>query len=325
MNDNAIDSAQPLAGKAAALLFTVFTPTFNRAHTLHRPYQSLRAQTSRNFEWLVVDDGSVDGTRELVEAWQREADFPIRYVAQANGGKHVAFNTGVREARGTLFLTLDSDDECVPTALERFAEHWRGIPESDRARFSAVTCLCVDQYGQLVGDRFPREILDSNSLELRYRYRVKGEKWGFQRTEVLRAFPFPEPSGVRYVHPSVVWNAISSIYVTRYVNEALRVYHVSTTPGESLTTETNERKHAVGQAMSYRSLLNNGLKWLRYAPREFAMAAVLFTYYSLLSGTGLTAQFRALRSAARLLWLAVLPASLYKFARDRVAGRSALK
>src|SRR5258707_14117604 len=112
------------SASAYEYVFTVFTPTWNRAHTLHRAYQSLHAQTFRNFEWLIVDDGSTDNTREIVEKWQAESEFPIRYIYQENQGKAAAFNRGVREAQGALFLTLDSDDACVNQALERFKYHW---------------------------------------------------------------------------------------------------------------------------------------------------------------------------------------------------------
>jgi len=95
-------------------VFTVFTPTYNRAHTLPRVWNSLRRQTFRNFEWLIVDDGSSDNTREMVSGWSRISDFPIRYLWQRNALKKTAINLGVREARGQLFLSIDSDDECTP-------------------------------------------------------------------------------------------------------------------------------------------------------------------------------------------------------------------
>ena len=136
-------------------VFTVFTATFNRARVLHRVYDSLRAQTFRDFEWLVVDDGSTDGTGALVAAWRAEADFPIRYRYQENRGKHVACNRAVAEARGRFFLTLDSDDACVPQALARLNRHWEEIPEREQPGFSAVTVLCMDVAGRIVGDRFP--------------------------------------------------------------------------------------------------------------------------------------------------------------------------
>ena len=172
-------------------MFTVFTATFNRCHTLHRPYESLRKQTFKSFEWVIVDDGSTDGTAKLVEAWTRESSFPIRYFYQKNSGKHVAFNRGVRAARGDLFLTFDSDDECVPAALEILLRHWLAIPAAEREQFSAVTGLCVDQEHAIVGDKFPADIIDSDSNEINHRYHIRGDKWGFQRTDVLRVFPFP--------------------------------------------------------------------------------------------------------------------------------------
>ncbi len=94
-------------------IFTVFTPTYNRAHTIHRAFDSLRAQTLRDFEWLVVDDGSTDNTSELIASWAKVADFPIRYFKQDHSGKHIAHNLAVREARGKFFLPLASDDACL--------------------------------------------------------------------------------------------------------------------------------------------------------------------------------------------------------------------
>ncbi len=113
--------------------FTVFTATYNRAHLLQRVFDSLERQTYRDFEWLIVDDGSTDDTESIVRDWGLRADFPVRYVRQPHSGKHVAFNRGVREARGRLFLTWDSDDGAVPEALERFRANWDAIPSDRRS------------------------------------------------------------------------------------------------------------------------------------------------------------------------------------------------
>src|SRR5215831_18669122 len=106
------------------MLFTVFTPVFNRRHTLGRVFESLRAQTIRDFEWVVVDDGSTDGVSDLLSEYERTADFPVRVVRQVNAGKHAAWNRGVALARGELFLPADSDDRFVPETLERFRDLW---------------------------------------------------------------------------------------------------------------------------------------------------------------------------------------------------------
>jgi len=306
--------------------FTVFTPTHDRAATLPRVYDSLRAQTFRDFEWLIVDDGSTDGTRTLVARWQAEAAFPIRCLRQENQGKHVAFNRGVREARGALFLTLDSDDACVPHALERFKHHWDGIPEAERPGFSAVTALCVDQHGRLVGDRFPRDVFDSDSLRIHYRHRVRGEKWGFQRTDVLLRFPFPVPQERSLVPESIVWNAIARRYRTRFVNEALRIYFCDERPASDQVSRADPARHAVGYALWHRAILDEEIDFLRYAPLDFLRSAAHYSRFSLHAGIPLREQGRRLAGArGRLLWAAMLPVGVAAWLRDRLASGPAVR
>lgn len=204
--------------------FTVFTPTYNRAGTLPDVYESLKRQIYRDFEWLIVDDGSTDGTGELVQKWQREAAFPIRYFWQKNGGKHRARMRGVAEARGEFFFTWDSDDVCVPEALERMKSQWDSIPDDGKCLFAGVTGLCSREDGTVVGAPFPQDVLDSDMFEIRERYGVTGEKCGFQRTDVMREFPFPEFEGERFITEAVVWHRIARKYKTRFFNEILRIY-----------------------------------------------------------------------------------------------------
>ena len=302
-------------------LFTVFTPTYNRADTLRRVYDSLAAQTFRDFEWLICDDGSTDGTGQLVDDWMQTAPFPIRYFRQENQGKHVAYNQGVARARGELFLTLDSDDACVPRALERFKTLWESIPAPDRTRFSAVTALCVDQHGHLVGDRFPFDPTDSDSLEIRYRFKVKGEKWGFQRTDVLREFPFPVMDGVRHVPPSVVWSAIARRYKTRYVNEVLRIYYVQER-SDQLSRAQSRVKHAKGLALWHGSVLRHDLHWFHVAPLRLLASAVNYVRYSLHAGCSVAEMLRRLQlSWARVLAALMLPVGVGVYFRDRASGR----
>jgi glycosyltransferase involved in cell wall biosynthesis len=301
-------------------LFTVFTATYNRAHTLPRVYESLRAQTCRDFEWLIVDDGSKDSTGELVERWQREADFPIRYIWQENRGKHVAHNHGVREARGELFLGLDSDDGCVPHALERLKHHWEQIPAAERGRFTGVCVSCVDEKGNAVGSRFPGEWIDSDSLEIRYRYKVEGEKWGFQRTDVLREFPFPEPPGVRFVNEIAIYRPIARRYKIRYVNEPLRIYY-SFDAAQSERLVNSVVRHAEGMRLPLRGTLQHDLKWFRFAPLGFLRDAARYVRFSFDSGVGALKQAAELRSAAALaLWVVALPVGYLYHLKDYAAS-----
>jgi glycosyltransferase involved in cell wall biosynthesis len=259
--------------------FTVFTPTFNRSHTLPRVHESLKQQTFRNFEWLIIDDGSTDNTQELVKIWQQENLFPIRYFWQENAHKKTAFNQGVQKAEGEFFLTLDSDDEALPNALEILNQHWQNIPELVRVEFSAVTGLCIDDTGKIVGSRYPTDVFDSDSLAIRYRYKIKGEKWGFQRTDVLRKFPFPE--NIQGLVPeSVVWSAISSSYKTRFVNDVLRIYHAEV---DSImhTGIANPQKDSDGLALWTRDVICNEWRWFFLDPLWFLKIAANYTRFHL--------------------------------------------
>jgi len=304
-------------------LFTVFTPAFNRAHTLPRVYESLKAQIYRSFEWIIVDDGSTDETNELVKKWQNEAEFPIRYFWQENKGKHVAFNRGVREARGEFFLPFDSDDACVPEALERFKYHWDLIPIEQKELFSGVCGLCIDQNGKIVGDRFPFQVTDSNSLEIYYRYNAKGEKWGFQRTDILRGYPFPEVQGARYVPEGVVWNAIARSYKIRFVNEVLRIYFVQNAFSSDQITHSlsGPSRNATGGAFYYQFCLNEDIAWFRYAPLEFFRSAVHYVRFSLHSGKSIIRTVRNIRPLiSKIIVLLTTPmgAILYAFENKNI-------
>lgn len=234
--------------------FTVFTPTCNRAHTLHRVYESLLEQTFQDFEWLVVDDGSTDHTRSLVAGWNKKSLFPIRYMYQSNRGKHVAMNLGVTRAKGEMFLVFDSDDRCSRDALERLHHAWQAIPSEQKPGFSTVAGLCTDAQGRVLGIPYLSGYADITSPGDQFEIRASGERWGANRTSVLRAFPFPEIQGETFIPEAIVWNRIACTYKTRFINEKLRRY----TPlaGGLSTQLTSIRVHnPVGTSLYYRELM----------------------------------------------------------------------
>jgi glycosyltransferase involved in cell wall biosynthesis len=295
--------------------FTVFTPTYNRAHTLHRVYDSLSRQTCRDFEWLIVDDGSDDGTGDVVARWRSTADFLVRYLRQPNRGKHIAFNHGVSEARGRLFLPLDSDDACVPQALERFIHYWESIPDDQKARFTGVTARCMDETGRPLGKAFPLDVTDSDSLQMRYRFQISDEKWGFHRTAVLRRFPFPEDTPRGYLPEAVVWSKIARLYKTRFVNEALRIYHMDQ---PSLMRGDGPERHAASARLADLMVLNEHLDYFKYAPSAFCRSAAQYVRLSTHAGIGPTRQFAEIDTLlGTALWMTAYPVGLAVYLRDR--------
>jgi glycosyltransferase involved in cell wall biosynthesis len=296
--------------------FTVFTPTYNRAHTLPRVWKSLQGQTFRDFEWLIVDDGSSDNTRELVAGWAAASDFPIRYLWQRNAHKKVASNLAVREARGFLFLTLDSDDECLPNSLERLWWHWLNIPEDERPRFSAVTGLCADPHGKIVGRPFPcSQWMDSDSIEVFHRYRACGEKWGFQRTDVMRAFPFPEDVD-GYVPEGVAWSRISVQYKTRFINEILRIYHP--TPDGITGSRQPEARSAQGNVVWMSSIFTIEWPYFRHNPAWFVRNAVNYTRFHLHCGKNPVGGALAFAPSATALIWTTFPLGCLAYVLDRL-------
>ncbi|WP_287110763.1 glycosyltransferase family 2 protein [Methylobacillus sp.] len=260
--------------------YTVFTPTFNREHTISRVYESLVAQTFRDFEWVVVDDGSTDGTKELIETWQSQADFPIVYHYQKNSGKHIAFNKGVQLARGSLFLAIDSDDAFTPESLETMLHWWQKIPQQQQQEFTGVVTLAKYDSGELSGDKFPYEPFDTTSLDMNHKFKLRGERWGFHRTEVLKEFPFPADGNVKFVPESIVWDAIARKYKIRCINETLRIYYQDS--GNQITRDNPKKKSAVKQY--FLQILNRETDYYFFDPLVFAKFAILYVRYSLHAG-----------------------------------------
>ena len=303
-------------------LFTVFTATYNRAHTLHRVFDSLTAQSLQDFEWLIVDDGSTDQTEQTVAAWKKLAHFDIRYIRQAHGGKHIAHNRALREARGKFFAILDSDDALPPSALERMLWHWNSIPEAERSHYWAVLGLACDENGQLVGDRFPPGQIDFDFRELRYVYRVQGEKFLMAFTEVLRRYPFPEISGTQFVPEGAIWFEIAKTFKLRAVNEICRIYYCRDTEANmALSSRSNLTTSARGRLYYYVWILNNDIEYLFRSPEPFLKAALMLPTVSFYSQRTLRQTFGALHNLqAKCLALAVFPLAALLCLRYRLTN-----
>ncbi|SCJ25497.1 glycosyltransferase family 2 protein [Intestinimonas butyriciproducens] len=201
-------------------LTTVFTPTYNRAYLLPRLYQSLKAQTVTNFEWLIVDDGSTDDTQQVIQRWaEQENKFSIRYTRVENGGKHRAINLGVQLARGELFFIVDSDDALAPNAMERI-NFWRNSIRGS-SEFAGVSGTCITFDGKAVGTTISGEFVDATVLQWG-ELGISGDKAEVYYTDVLKRYPFPEISGETFLTEAVVWNRIGNDGLKlRYFNEQI--------------------------------------------------------------------------------------------------------
>ena len=113
-------------------MLTIFTPTYNRAYVLDRLYQSLCVQTNKNFEWLIIDDGSTDNTKEKIQNWILEEKILIKYVWQENAGKSAAHNRALEMTKTELFVCVDSDDQLCENAVQIVLEEWDKLKQKNK-------------------------------------------------------------------------------------------------------------------------------------------------------------------------------------------------
>lgn len=200
-------------------IVTVLTPTFNRAHTLSKCYMSLNNQTNKNFEWIIVDDGSEDNTHQLVKTWIEESSIPIKYYYKHNGGKHTAVNHGISYADSDYILILDSDDILLDKAIETVIYYWNKY--SSNKDIASVVFLKSYNNNGIVGDLFPYEEFISNPFECRQKYGVKGDKAETFKTSILKDYKYPEIPGEKFIGEGLVWNRIGKKYNSVYINKVI--------------------------------------------------------------------------------------------------------
>lgn len=200
---------------------TVFTPTYNRAHTLPRTYQSLCRQTSRDFQWLVIDDGSTDGTEALVLSWIAEAKIPIRYIKKPNGGLYTGYNTAFANIDTELNVCVDSDDFMPDNAVQLIVDKWRSLP--DRDSLAGIIGLDFNlRTGKPIGGYFPDGLRRCWFLELSIKGLHHGDTKLALRTDLCRqAAPQTGFPGEKNFNPVYLILKVCDRFPLEVINENL--------------------------------------------------------------------------------------------------------
>lgn len=203
-------------------LITIFTPTYNRRQLIDNLYHSLLAQTDKNFEWLIIDDGSTDDTEKYFsELTSKPQPFPIRYLKQVSGGKHRAINKGVQNANGKLFFIVDSDDYLTENAIEKINQWITTLDNSHK--WAGISGLRGFSKNSVVGQHSDFSYIDAKNNERR-KYNLLGDKAEVYFTDVLKQHPFPEIPGENFISEEIVWNAIARDgYYLRWFNEIIYI------------------------------------------------------------------------------------------------------
>lgn len=210
-------------------MITIMTPTYNRAYILGQAYRSLCEQTSFEFEWIIIDDGSSDGTSDLVNKWIDECkDFHIIYYQQQNGGKHRAINNAVQMAQYEWFFILDSDDQLTTTAVEMIHAWINNVSGIDEiVGVAGLKSSCE----HAIGGNMKKAYVDATNLQ-RKKFGLLGDKAEVYKTKILKQYPFPEFQGENFIRESAVWDKIAKegwkirwfnniIYICEYIEDGL--------------------------------------------------------------------------------------------------------
>lgn len=198
---------------------TVFTPSFNRAHTIGRTYESLCRQTCKDFEWLVIDDGSTDNTKELVEGWIREGLIPIRYIYKENGGLYTGYNTAYENIDTELCVCIDSDDFMPDDAVELIVNLWK---EYGSEKYAGITGLDFLLNDTPIGGYFPEDLKEGHLIDLTIKKIHSGDTKQVMRTELMKAVAPQEGfPGEKNFNPSYMLLQVDEDYPSLFMNKNL--------------------------------------------------------------------------------------------------------
>lgn len=205
---------------------TICTPTYNRKELIKRLYDSLCKQENKDFEWLVIDDGSIDNTNELFEELcKKNNEFNIVYKNKENGGKHTAINYGLDYAKGKVFAIVDSDDYLKPNAVKKIKEYFEDLANnnSESKKFAGVVAQKCYENNKNVGTTFEGNVIDAKSTE-RKKYKIDGDKFEIYYTEILKENRFPVVENEKFMTEAILWNRIATQgYYLRWHNDNIYV------------------------------------------------------------------------------------------------------
>lgn len=199
----------------------VFTPTFNRAYKLPDLYKSLLRQTNKDFVWLVVDDGSTDDTKRLINSYINEKLINIRFVSRENGGKQRAHNTALSNCYEELFFTVDSDDYLVDSAIQQVIDAW--TPLKTKKNIAGMIALCGENDNKPLNTYLPRGLKTTKIYDLYSKYHFAGDATLIYRTSILKQYPYDVADGEKFIAESFVYLQIDEKYDLSTLNSVLMI------------------------------------------------------------------------------------------------------
>lgn len=224
---------------------------------MQRTLKSLECQSFLDFEVLVIDDGSTDGTDTIVRNYARNTILDIAYLRKENGGKHTALNLGIQKAQGILFLILDSDDVLTPDALLHMKSLWDSL--EDKEKYCGIMGKCSFLQGNgntVIGEYFPKDSYISSYIDFHFGsgFSLHGNRYGdcceCVRTDILKKYRYPERFDTRFVPESYIFDKIGLGYKLLCTNTILE-FKEYREDGITVNSKIHREENIAGYLVKY--------------------------------------------------------------------------
>ncbi len=305
--------------EAPTPIFTVFTPTHNRAHLLHNLYDCLKEQTFGDFLWLVIDDGSSDNTAEVVKGFQKESIIKIDYRFIENGYLHKAMKLSSEIVNTKYIVRIDDDDELTPDCLETFYKEWQKIESEGINDIGEIRALAILDDGKIAGNYQPilgQAPLDTTYLERNMNEKTHLENVACRKVEIWKQLFHDDKKWlydkVTYISDGIFWNRLSRLCRTRYIFVGLRLFH--DTPLSTTKRQIQQTRHSQYNKVFSRYVSLNELRdYYKRKPWFFFKETCIYGIYAFALNLDFKKVFSTLESNYTRLVLLLLSPILYLY------------
>ena len=299
--------------------FTVFTPCYNSEKFIHRVYDSLKTQTFKDFEWLVIDDASTDQTISILKSFQLENIFNIKIVENKKNQMITRnFNDAFLLAEGELFIPLGHDDMIEPESLEQMDIIWS---KHKKDNISGIWSMCKDQFGNLIGNYFDKDLLIDNYFNLFINHIYTKEKFLCVRTDIVQKYNFEE-NHLEYIPEGLLWGRIALRYDTIFVNNIFRTYYLEP---DNLNALTKRSRKKLSESVMYQNAIwiNEFFPALKDGLKFKLRTYFAFAYYSFLSQESLMVNLSKINhNSHKLLIITILPVAFLVYLKNEFLNKN---
>lgn len=202
---------------------TIITPTYNRSATLATLYTSLTKQTIKNFVWLIIDDGSIDNSEEIIRSFIKQGLISIEYHSKVNGGKHTALNYAYKFITTPLSFIVDSDDWLPSDAISTILFYYHKYQKIPHLNICGFCFLRYHSNGMVNTAYFPNNEEIKSYVDARINSGIGGDKAEVFYTDILKKFPFPIYKNEKFVPEDLIWLKMSQCYEMVYINQCIYI------------------------------------------------------------------------------------------------------